>query len=84
MNNIHGEYRPLSAWEYFGYTLLFNLPIIGFIFLIIFACDSSNINRRNFARSFFCIFVIIIIIVLILLALGIAIPTPTIPNNNYV
>jgi hypothetical protein len=83
MNNIHGEYRPLSAWEYFGYTLLFNLPIIGIIFLIIYAVDGSNINRRNFARSFFCIYVIIIVIILILLALGIAIPTPSIANSNY-
>jgi hypothetical protein len=83
MNNIPSEYRPLSAWEYFGYTLLFNLPIIGIIFLIIYAVDGSNINRRNFARSFFCIYVIIIVIILILLALGIAIPTPSIANSNY-
>ena len=30
------EYKPISAWGYFGYSLLFSLPIAGFILLIIF------------------------------------------------
>lgn len=48
------KYRPLSPWAYFGYSLLFGIPLIGFIFLLIFSFNSRNINRRNFARSFFC------------------------------
>ena len=48
------QYRPLGAWAYFGYQLLFALPIVGFIMLIIFSCDSSNLNRRNFSRSYWC------------------------------
>lgn len=48
------KYRPLSPWAYFGYSLLFGLPIIGFVFLLVFSFNSRNINRRNFARSFFC------------------------------
>ena len=53
--NIPNEYKPISAWGYFGYNILFSIPIIGFIFLIVFSFDSSNINRRNYARSFFII-----------------------------
>ncbi len=48
------KYRPLSPWAYFGYSLLFGIPLIGLIFLLIFSFNSRNINRRNFARSFFC------------------------------
>ena len=34
-NSISSQYRPLSAWAYFGYGILFNLPVIGFILLIV-------------------------------------------------
>ena len=72
-NTIPNEYRPLSAWAYFGYNILFAIPLVGFIMLIVFAFDSSNINRRNYARSFFCAYLVAIIVVLILaLVLGIS------------
>lgn len=63
---IPSEYKPLSAWAYFGYNLLFAIPVVGLICLIIFSFSSSNINRRNFARSFWCLLVIGIIIGVIL------------------
>ena len=47
------QYKPLSPWAYFGYNLLFSIPLIGFILLIVFALSNDNINRRNYARSFF-------------------------------
>lgn len=63
--NIPSEYRPLSAWAYVGYNLLFSVPLIGFIFLIIYAFDNTNINRRNYARSFFCMMLISLVITII-------------------
>ena len=70
-NNIPAEYRPISMWGYFGYQLLFSLPVVGFILLII--CSfSRNINKRNFARSYFCYAIICIVIFAILLATGLA------------
>ena len=60
------QYRPLGAWAYFGLQLLFCVPIVGFIFLIIFSCNSSNINRRNFARSYWCSLLIVAVIVLVI------------------
>ena len=33
--SIPPYYRPLSPWAYFGYNILFAIPIIGWIFLII-------------------------------------------------
>ena len=60
-NEIPEENRPLSPWAYFGLQLLFAIPIVGFIFLIVFSCNGSNINRRNFARSYWCGLIIVAI-----------------------
>lgn len=81
-NTIPNEYRPLSAWPYFGYNILFAIPLVGFIMLIVFAFDSSNINRRNYARSFFCAYLvaIIILIVVLILALFLGISLNSISN----
>lgn len=67
---IPEKYRPISAWGYFGYSLLFWLPIAGFILLIVFSFDNSNINRRNYARSYFCALLLVVIIVGVFIALG--------------
>lgn len=76
-NNIPNNYKPLSAWAYFGYSFLFTLPLIGFILLIVFSFNNSNINRRNFARSYWCSLlvavIIVVITVILLFALGVKI-----------
>lgn len=64
-SSIPSQYKPISAWGYFGYNILFSIPLIGFILLIIFSFDSSNINRRSYARSFFIVYLLIGIGVLI-------------------
>lgn len=68
---LPSEFRPIGAWSYFGYSILFSLPIIGFIALIICACNGSNINRRSFARSYFCkllIALILLVVVIIIMS----------------
>ena len=64
------ENSPLSPWTYFGLQLLFSVPVVGFIFLIIFSCKSDNINRRNFARSYWCSWIIVAVILVIVLILA--------------
>ncbi len=64
------KYRPLKPFAYFGYNLLFSVPIIGFVFLIIFSFNNKNINRRNYARSFFCGYAVVLIFALILFLLN--------------
>lgn len=64
-SNIPSQYKPISAWGYFGYNILFSIPIVGFILLIVFSLDSSNINRRNYARSFFIVYLLLGIVFLI-------------------
>ena len=63
------KYRPLGAWAYFGYQLLFAIPVVGFILLIVFSCSDDNINRRNFARSYWCSLLVSVIINVFLLVL---------------
>ena len=70
-NNLPEEYRPLSPWAYFGYHILYNIPIVGWIFAIIFALDNSNINRRNFTRSFFIVYLVIAILFLAMFLSGV-------------
>ncbi|MCH5151683.1 MAG: hypothetical protein J1F65_03385 [Clostridiales bacterium] len=73
-DRLDPRYKPISAWGYLGYQILFAIPVIGWLFLIIFACSGKNFNRRSFARSYFCFLLIAVIlcglIVLILWAAG--------------
>ncbi len=64
------KYKPLSPWQYFGLTILYQIPIVGVVFLIIFSISKVNINRRNFSRSFFCVIVVEIIVLAVLFAFG--------------
>lgn len=68
--NVPPEFRPLGAWAYFGLSILFSIPIIGLIFLIVFSFSDANINRRNFARSYFIIFIFIGILIVVALLTG--------------
>ncbi|MGN0642222.1 MAG: hypothetical protein ACI4JJ_03675 [Huintestinicola sp.] len=59
------QYKPLSPWAYFGYTILFSIPVVGLILLIVFSFSNDNINKRNFARSYFCVYALALILCLI-------------------
>ena len=70
--NIPNEYRPLSAWGYIGYNLLFSIPIVGFVLIIVFALDNNYIARRNYSRSYLIVMLIGIILSLIAFVLCMA------------
>lgn len=60
---IPEKFRPLGPWAYFGYNILFAIPVVGLIFAIVFACGgTNNINLRNYARSFFCALLVSVIL----------------------
>lgn len=69
-DTLPAQFRPLSAWAYFGYAILFSIPIVGFIFLIVFSCSSANINRRSFARSYWCWLIVCVVLLGILLLIA--------------
>lgn len=72
---IPGEYQPLSPWAYFGWQLLFALPLAGFVLLIVMSFAPRNRNLKNFARSYWCalligigIAIVVVVIALIIAA----------------
>ncbi len=71
-SNIPEEYRPISMWGYFGYEILFSIPIVGFICLIVFAIGAKNVNKKNFARSYFCYTIIVCLVAIVIFAIMMA------------
>ena len=71
-NNVPSEYKPISMWGYFGYEILFSIPVIGFICLIIMSFAAGNRNVKNFARSYFCMFILGIVVTIVLVAIAFA------------
>ena len=35
------ELKPITMWGYFGYQLLFSIPLVGFILLIVFSTGGT-------------------------------------------
>lgn len=79
--------RPLSGWAYFGLKLLFAAPIVGFVFLIVFSFSRGNINRRNFARSYWCgllvALIILAVIAVIAFGIGLTFRAPVYKTYSY-
>lgn len=68
------KYRPMGAWGYVGYSILFAIPIVGLICLIVFALSDANISRRSFARSVLLGALICVLLSLVATALVLLLP----------
>lgn len=63
-NQIPEEYKPITMWGYFGYEILFSIPLIGFMLLLVFAFGGTrNKNLKNFARSYFCFYILVAVLI---------------------
>ena len=60
------EVKLLGPWGYFGLKILFSIPLVGFILLIVFSLDGSHLNRRNFARSYWCDLILGVVVTILL------------------
>ena len=67
-----GKYAVASTSSFFWFSLLYSLPIIGFICSIIFSFASKNYNSRNYARSILVWYLLGVIAVLLVIVLLIA------------
>lgn len=68
------KYRPMGAWGYFWHSILYGIPVLGWICLIWGAVNDNNISRRSFARYFFvCLLVevILVVVMAVLMIMGI-------------
>lgn len=46
-----GKYAVMSTGSYIGHSVLFAVPIVGWIICVITAFAAGNLNKRNYARS---------------------------------
>ena len=72
--NLPHELEPMGTWAYVGLTILYCVPVIGWIFLIVFSVSGKNFNRRNFSRSILFFYLVGIVAYIICAILGIAQP----------
>ncbi len=60
------DHKPISPMGYFGYNLLFAIPIVGLIMMFMYAFGSdTNVNVKNFARYYLIVYLISIVLVVI-------------------
>ena len=85
VNVVPDDYKPISMWGYFGYEVLFSIPIIGFICIIIFSAGGTrNKNLTNFARSRLCILILVLAIFgIMFFVVGTAALIRAIPRLRY-
>jgi len=78
------KFRPLGAWAYFGWSLLFSIPFAGLVLLIVFSFVDKNRNLRNFARSHFCaaLIVVVLLLIAVIVAMIIMLLTGETPDLN--
>ena len=60
--------KPISAWGHVGYSVLWAIPVVGWIIWFCMALGSRNINKKNYARSkftglVFLVFVAVLVVV---------------------
>lgn len=53
VEDVPKKFRPMSTWGFFGWALLFTIPVVGLVLAVVFSCNQRRICRRNFAR--FCL-----------------------------
>ena len=58
---------PISPWGYIGYNILFSIPIVGLVMLFVYSFGSNtNVNLKNYARSFLLMMLIVVIIYVVI------------------
>ena len=64
-------FKPISSWGYVGYSLLWSIPVIGWIFWLCAAIGAKNRNVRNYARSYICAVLIMLAISAVAVAVAV-------------
>lgn len=69
---LPAKYRPMGAWAYFWYAILYCIPVIGWTCLVATAIMSRNVARRSFARSAMIAYLLLLIGVLAFVIVGVS------------
>lgn len=64
------EYKPVSVGKYIGYSILFSIPLVGFIMLLVTAFSGgTNKSLKNYARAMLVMYVIGVVLGVVLVIL---------------
>lgn len=69
--DLPSQFRVLSPWAYFGLQILYGIPVVGFIFLLIHTFSSANLNRRSFARSYWCALILVALVAIVVAVIAV-------------
>ena len=65
------RYAPISAFGYFGYFIVFGIPILGLVMAFVWARDKiGSINRQNLAKLMLVFKILGIIFMIAMVILG--------------
>lgn len=68
------EYKPITPWGYVGYYILYQIPIVGFIIMLINAFGSNtNVHLKNLSRCYLLLFAIGVVLALAVLIIPVVI-----------
>lgn len=60
------DYNPISMWGYYFYTILLNIPVVGWLCMLMFSFGiTKNVNLRNYARSWLCGYIVAVILAVV-------------------
>ena len=57
--------KPITAWGHVGYSVLWAIPVVGWIIWLCVCLFSRNQNKKNYARSKFCGLVFLALIAIV-------------------
>ncbi|MBR2351159.1 MAG: hypothetical protein IKA67_03925 [Clostridia bacterium] len=57
--------KSIKPWGYVWLTILYAIPVLGWLVWLINALFAKNTNVKNHARSYFCAVVLILIVAVI-------------------
>ena len=76
--------RDLSMWAYMGLLLLAMVPVVGFIFMVVWACGAgSNPQLTKFARGVLLAKVVLFLLGLIFFGIAVAAMQPLLDELDY-
>lgn len=61
----YSESTPISSWGYVGYSVLWSIPMLGWLIWFFSCFSKKNRNVRNYARSYVCTFLLAIIVMVV-------------------
>ncbi|MBO5223759.1 MAG: hypothetical protein J6C23_04530 [Clostridia bacterium] len=63
IRELPDKYKPMGAWGYWAWSIIYGFPIVGFIFILINCFRGDSVARRNHALSFLVTFFLVVLLI---------------------